>query len=96
MRSPHRWKERAMTFFNYAREAELFAFSSRKMRVQGARYRRFASVADAIRFAMEELEPQTLLAAHLQVDEERFDAAGIRRLYDSHDYPLLRRVAAAA
>jgi hypothetical protein len=27
----------------------------------------------------------------LRVDEQRFDAAGIRRLYDGAGYPLVRR-----
>jgi hypothetical protein len=47
----------------------------------------------AIRFAIEELPPELLLAAQLKVAEERFDGDGIRRLYDSVEYPLARRAA---
>jgi hypothetical protein len=47
--------------------------------------------SDAIRFAIEELQPELLLAAQLKVAEERFDGDGIRRLYESIEYPLARR-----
>jgi len=54
-------------------------------------YRRFACAADAIRFAVEELPPKRLVGAYLEVKEQRFGRNGIRRLYDSADYPLARR-----
>jgi hypothetical protein len=44
-----------------------------------------------IRFAIEELPPELLLAAQLKVAEERFNGDGIRRLYESAEYPLARR-----
>jgi hypothetical protein len=53
-------------------------------------YGRFARVADAIRFAIEELPPEHLLAAQLKVAGKRFDGDGIRRLYESVKYPLAR------
>jgi hypothetical protein len=77
--------------FDYGTEAELFPTRSRKVSRQPVGYRRFARAADAIRFAMEELPPALLLGAYLEVDEERFDHGGIRRLYESADYPLPRR-----
>ena len=60
----------------------------------GFDYRAEAELADAIRFAIEELPSEFLLGARLEVDEERYDGPGIRRLYLSMDYPLVRRGAA--
>ncbi len=54
-------------------------------------YRRFASGAEAIRFAIEELPPQGLAATVLVANGERREPAAIRALYASADYPLLRR-----
>jgi hypothetical protein len=58
-------------------------------------YRRFAKAAEAIRFAIEELSPELLIGAHLEVEEQRFDSDGIRRLYEDSGYPLARRAARA-
>jgi hypothetical protein len=76
--------------FDYDADAELFVAHRRR----SPEYRRFDRAADAIRFAIEDLTPQSLLAAHLEVDEERFDGRKIRRLYDDTEFPLTRRVTA--
>jgi len=81
-------KDHQMAAFDYTAVAELFP--NRGMRSQLVGYRRFNRAADAIRFAIEELPPRALVGAWLEVSEERFDAAGIRRLYDCPDYPLHR------
>jgi hypothetical protein len=80
-----------MAAFDYSIQAELFPTRSRKTGRAGFAYRRFARAADAIRFAIEELPPEGLVGAFLEVDEERFDGAAIRRLYEHADYPLARR-----
>jgi hypothetical protein len=80
--------------FDYEAVAELFPARNRKMNRQLAGYRRFDTAADAIRFAIEDLPPQLLLGAYLEVEEKRFDRNEMRRLYDSAEYPLVRRAAA--
>jgi hypothetical protein len=83
--------ERHMAAFDFATPAELFP-SKRNLRAKGAvTYRRFDTAADAIRYAVEELPPQYFAGTYLEVDEERFDGEGIRKLYESPDYPLPRR-----
>jgi hypothetical protein len=82
---------RDRTTFDYSTEAELFPTRSRKSRRQPIGYRRFARAADAIRFAIEELPPDLLIGAYMEVDERRFDGNGIRELYESDAYPLRRR-----
>ena len=77
--------------FDYECEAELFPTRARKTGRQPLGYKRFARASDALRFAIEDLPPTLLLGAFLQVDEERFDAEGMRRLYESPAYPLPRR-----
>ena len=91
-----------MAAFDYTTEAELFPTGSATELVpsrtrrghQPIGYGRFARAADAIRFAIEELPPNLLLQAHLKVDEKQFDGDGMRQLYESAEYPLVRRAVA--
>jgi hypothetical protein len=85
-----------MSAFDYGCSAELFPTRGRRTRHIPTGYKRFNSAAEAIRFAIEVLPPDALIGAHMEVDEQRFDSAGIRRLYESAEFPLPRRTAAAA
>jgi len=71
--------------FNYSSPAELFL----SKRTQGhTKYRRFATAAEAIRYAVEELRTPRSLGAWMQVGDERFNSNEIHRLYEASDYPL--------
>jgi hypothetical protein len=77
--------------FDYGAEAELFSGAARPSWRQPMGYRRFASVAEALRFAIEELAPAALAGAALEVGDQRLDMHDMRRLYQASDYPLARR-----
>ena len=83
--------------FDYGLPADLFMLK-RKVglkRKAAARqrlgYRRFATAAEHIRFAVEDFPAIRTLNAWLQVGDERFDREDINRLYLKDDYPLRRR-----
>lgn len=80
-----------MIDFDYAAPAEVFACRSRGSSQRPVIYRRFKSGAEAIRFAIEELPSDVLFGTVVEVHEKRFDAAQIRKLYDSKDFPLQRQ-----
>lgn len=82
--------------FDYSSSAELFPTRNLRARRTTVGYRRFARAADAIKFAIEELPPELLHGAHMEVNEERFDSGAIRRLYEDAGYPLPRRTPKAA
>ena len=65
--------------------------ASRSGARQPLSYRRFATAAEAIRFAVEELPGVRTLGAWMQVGEERFNSEDIQRLYESTSYPRRRR-----
>jgi hypothetical protein len=79
------------TTFNYGAPAELFMAKRKGGARQPLGYRRFATAAEAIRFAIEDFPTVRTLGAWMQIGDERFDCDGIQRLYDSGDYPLQRR-----
>jgi hypothetical protein len=86
--------ERPMAMFNYDAGAELFPPRLRKSAHKRFGYKRFARAADAVRFAIEELPPELLLGAVLEVEGERYVGGDIRGLYDSADFAMLRGAAA--
>jgi len=77
--------------FDYGLPAELFMSKRNGGARQRLRYRRFATAAEAIRFAVEDFPAIRTLNAWMQVGDERFDGDEIHRLYGSDDYPLPRR-----
>jgi hypothetical protein len=81
-----------MASFDYGAEAELFSGAARPSRGQPMGYRRFASAAEALRFAIEELAPAALAGAALEVGDQRLDMHEMRRLYEDPAYPLARCV----
>jgi hypothetical protein len=84
-----------MAGFDYNAAAELFPTRRRLPRRQPFGYKRFAQAAQAIRFAIEDLPPECLAGAFLEVEEQRYGSDDIRRLYESTEYPLTRRSAAS-
>lgn len=76
--------------FDYGIPAELFMGKQGRPR-QRLGYRRFATAAEAIQFAIEELPAVRALGAWMQVGDERFDGDAIQRLYERDDFPLQRR-----
>jgi hypothetical protein len=84
-----------MSRFDYEAPAELF--TGRSIRGSRAvRYHRFDSGAEALRFAMETLPREHLLAAVLKVNEVRFRHGEIQRFYEAKEYPLQRKGVAQA
>ncbi len=77
--------------FDYAASAELFMPKPRRGTRQPLGYRRFATAAEAIRFAVEELPAVRAFGPWMQVGDERFSNDDIRRLYESTGYPRRRR-----
>lgn len=79
-----------MSLFDYGAPAELFISKSRSHARRPVTYRRFATGAEAIRFAIEELREELRAGTVMQIDETRFDHDEIRSLYESIDFPLAR------
>jgi hypothetical protein len=80
-----------MVEFDYDAAAELFPTRRRSLGRQSFGYKRFAQASQAIRFAIEDLPPECLVGAFLEVGEHRYSGNDIRRLYQSAEYPLPRR-----
>jgi hypothetical protein len=76
--------------FDYDSPAELFIPKRGRGRRQPVNYRRFATAAEAIRFAVEEFPAVRTLGAWMQVGDRRYDSDEICRLYESIGYPLGR------
>jgi Arc/MetJ-type ribon-helix-helix transcriptional regulator len=65
--------------FDYSSPAELYLSRRRGRHTD---YRRFATAAEAIRYAVEELRTRRSISAWMQIEEGRFNKEEINRLYD--------------
>ena len=81
------------TEFDYSAPAELFFNSVKRHPKVG--YRRFATAAEAIAFAMEGIGRGTVTSVTLEVDEQRFDRNAVRRLFEAPGFPRVRNPIAA-
>lgn len=77
---------------DYTAPAELFP--SRRYAKSLARYRRFATVADAVRYAIEDMPAAALIGTYLDVDGQRFEGRAIRALYDASPFAAQHETAA--
>ena len=78
-----------MDEFDYSTPAEIFASKGRGVG-RPLSYWRFSTGAEAVRYAIEALPAEMLDGTVMEVDEARFAAGDIRRLYESPGYPLPR------
>ena len=78
--------------FDYGSPAELFMAKRKGGARSRLMRRRFATAAEAIRFAVEDFPAIRALGAWMQVGDERFNGEDIHRLYQSHHFPLRRRI----
>ena len=76
--------------FDYNEPADVFVASRRLSKRYPMAYHRFQTGAEAIRFVIEVLGADKLLATVVEGSEVRLAGAEIRSLYDSADYPLSR------
>ena len=81
-----------MTDFDYTAPAELFIGKGRgSSGGSHVTYRQFPTSAEAIKYAVETLEPVSLGSAALVVGEGRYNGAQIRELYAGTTYPFSRK-----
>ena len=78
------------TTFDFTAPAEVFTAKRMGMRAQPVTYSRFPTGAEAVRYAVEQLEANKLASTIIESGDERYDSKAIRGLYDSSAYPLNR------
>ena len=74
---------------DYLVPAELYPGAAQ--RHAGLSYHRFDTLAEAVRYAVEELKPSQLAGAFIEAAEVRYGGAEIATLYEAAAYPLTRR-----
>ncbi len=76
---------------DYRMEASLYFSKNASAKQKSLVFRRFDQASEAIRYAVEDLSPKIFNGCSLEVNGEHYFGREIRPLYDSGDYPLLRR-----
>ena len=76
----------SQTNFDYGAPAGVFT-RMRHGRRSAARYRRFGTAAEAIRYAVEELPAPLLPGITMEVGEDTLDHRDILRLYEDPRFP---------
>jgi hypothetical protein len=79
-----------MPKFDYSAPAELYMPKRNARQHKPIGYRRFATAAEAIRFAVEDFPTVRTFGPWMQIGDERFDCEEIHRLYEGSGYPLRR------
>lgn len=82
--------------FDYGAPAGVFTQMRYGRRGSGAKYRRFDTAAEAIRYAVEEVPAPLLPGITMEVGDETLDHLAIVRLYEDSRFPAARRPAGAA
>jgi hypothetical protein len=77
-----------MSSFDYDYNAPAELFFAKPMKGSRAKYRRFATAAAALRYAVEDLRMPKAFGSWLEVGDERFGSSEIQCLYEAPDYPL--------
>lgn len=77
-----------MSAVDYSAPAQVFG-RPRGRAKGGLFYRRFASVADALQFVIEDA-PDGLTSILIETDDARFEGAELRAMYDAAEFPLPR------
>jgi hypothetical protein len=77
---------KTVSAFDYSAPAELFL--SKPAKGSRTKYLRFATAAEALRYAVEDLQTPKAFGAWLEVGDQRFNSGDIQRLYEADDYPL--------
>jgi hypothetical protein len=70
-----------MASFDYNAPAELFL--SKPPKGSRIKHRRFATAAEALRYAVEDLRIRKAFGVSLQIGDERFNSIEIERLYEA-------------
>lgn len=69
--------------------AELYAGIS-SFRGRNARYLRFPTAAEAVRYAIEDMSDASLRGVSIESGDNRYEGSQIRALYEAADFPLKR------